>query len=390
MRSHDGLPTGFHYTKHSAAPLHDTSTYVALTAPIGTMTMRSPLWLFAAAASLSCVLACRPASSPASIAASPSARVHQLTPSPRTVAFGYYDAAATPVLRVRSGDEIVVGTLITSSPTRLEQAGVAAADVQPALRAIYDSVTTRGPGGHILTGPIFVEGADSGDVLEVRIRSIELPIGYAYNGFGPRRGFLPEDFDHARTKIVPLDRARMVATFAPGIEIPLRPFFGSIGVAPPPAMGRISSAPPGIHTGNLDNKELVAGTTLYMPVHVAGALLELGDGHAAQGNGEVDITALETSLVGRIQVIVRKDLRLRMPRAETPTHWIAMGLDTNLTAATKQAVREAIDFLVTARGLSRDDAYMLTSVAADVTVTQLVDGTLGVHVMIPKGIFKKP
>jgi acetamidase/formamidase len=315
-------------------------------------------------------------------------RLHRLMPAPHTVAFGYYDAAAPPVLRVRSGDVVEVRTLITSSPARLEQAGVSPADIEPSLRAIYDSVHTRGPGGHILTGPIYVEGADSGDVLEVRIQSIELAIPYAYNGFGPRRGFLPEDYDYARTKIVPLDRARMTATFAPGIEIPLRPFFGSIGVAPPPSLGRINSAPPGIHAGNLDNKELVAGTTMYIPVHAPGALLEVGDGHAAQGNGEVDITALETSLTGRLQLVVRKDLRLRMPRAETPTHWIAMGIDTNLVAATKQAVRETIDFLVTTRGLSRDDAYMLASVACDVAITQLVDGTLGVHVMIPKGIFR--
>ena len=341
----------------------------------------------AALAALSVLLSCHPTTA-ANTTATSIAPLHRLMPSPRTVAFGYYDAAATPVLRVRSGDEVEIGTLITSSPMRLEQAGVTAAEIQPELRAIYDSVTTRGPGGHILTGPIFVEGADSGDVLEVRIRSIDLAIPYGYNGFGPRRGFLPEDFDHARTKIIRLDRARMIASFGPGIEVPLRPFFGSIGVAPPRSMGRINSAPPGIHAGNLDNKELVAGTTLYIPVHVPGALLEVGDGHAAQGNGEVDITAIETSLVGRLQLVVRKDLRLRMPRAETPTHWIAMGIDTNLTVATKQAVREAIDFLVTARGLSRDDAYMLTSVACDVAITQLVDGTLGVHVMIPKAVFR--
>jgi acetamidase/formamidase len=262
------------------------------------------------------------------------------------------------------------------------------ADVEPSLRAIYDSVKNRGPGGHILTGPIYVEGADSGDVLEVRIESIDLAIPYAYNGFGPRRGFLPEDFDYARTKIIPLDKAQHVAHFAPHIDIPLRPFFGSIGVAPPAAMGRISSAPPGMHAGNLDNKELVAGTTLYIPVWAKGALLEIGDGHAGQGNGEVDITALETSLTGKLKLIVRKDLHLTMPRAETPTHWIAMGIDTSLVAATKQAVRQAIDFLMTTRSLSRDDAYMLTSVACDVDVTELVDGTLGVHVMIPKQIFR--
>ena len=315
-------------------------------------------------------------------------RVHTLMPAPNTVAFGYYDAAATPVLRVRSGDEVVVGTMITSSPTRLEQVGVKPADVEASLRAIYDSVKVRGPGGHILTGPIFVEGADSGDVLEIRIESIDLAIPYAYNGFGPRRGFLPEDYEYAKTKIIPLDKEHMTAQFAPGITIPLHPFFGSIGVAPPASMGKISSAPPGIHAGNLDNKELVAGTTLYIPVWAKGALLEIGDGHAGQGNGEVDITAMETSLTGRFKLLVRKDLHLTMPRAETPTHWITMGIDSNLVAATKQAVREAINFLVTTKGLSRDDAYMLTSVACDVDITELVDGTLGVHVMIPKKVFK--
>jgi len=315
-------------------------------------------------------------------------RVHTLMPAPNTVAFGYYDAAATPVLRVQSGDEVIVGTMITSSPTRLEQVGVKPADVQASLRAIYDSVKTRGPGGHILTGPIFVEGADSGDVLELRIESIDLAIPYAYNGFGPRRGFLPEDYEYAKTKIIPLDKEKMIGHFAPGIDIPLRPFFGSIGVAPPASMGKISSAPPGIHAGNLDNKELVAGTTLYIPVWAKGALLEIGDGHAGQGNGEVDITAMETSLTGRFKLIVRKDLHLTMPRAETPTHWITMGIDSNLVSATKQAVREAINFLVTTKGLSRDDAYMLTSVACDVDITELVDGTLGVHVMIPKHIFR--
>jgi acetamidase/formamidase len=178
-----------------------------------------------------------------------------------------------------------------------------------------------------------------------------------------------------------------VAQFAPGIEVPLRPFFGSIGVAPPASSGRVNSAPPGRHAGNLDNKELVAGTTLYIPVSTRGALLEIGDGHAGQGNGEVDITALETSLVGTVRVIVRKDMHLSWPRGETPTHWIAMGTDTSLVQATKTAVREAIDFLVTEQGMTRDDAYMLTSVACDVDVTELVDGNVGVHVMIPKRLF---
>jgi acetamidase/formamidase len=161
-----------------------------------------------------------------------------------------------------------------------------------------------------------------------------------------------------------------------------------MGVAPPEAAGRVSSAPPGTHAGNLDNKDLVAGTTLFIPVHAAGALFEAGDGHAGQGNGEVDITAMETSLVGTFEFVVRKDLHLKAPRGETPTHFIAMGLNPDLTEALKMAVREAIDFLVTEKHLSREDAYMLCSVGVDFNVTQAVDGTKGVHAMIPKSVFK--
>src|SRR5262249_32823175 len=278
------------------------------------------------------------------------------------------------VLRIRSGDVVEVQTLITSSPTRLESAGLPAEQVEKPLRDIYAEVTNKGPGGHILTGPIFVEGAEPGDVLEVRIQAVRLAVPYAYNGFRPGAGFLPDDFPYARMKVIPLDERRMVARFGPGVEVPLRPFFGSMGVAPPEANGRISSAPPWIHAGNLDNKELVAGTTLYIPVHVKGALFEVGDGHAGQGNGEVDITALETSLVGTFQLVVRKDKHLRWPRAETPSHLITMGLHEDLQEATRMAVREMIDLLVTEKGLGRDDAYMLTSVAGDVVITQLVDG----------------
>src|SRR6266849_6450350 len=312
---------------------------------------------------------------------------YQLKPTPKTVAWGYYDASTPPVLRIKSGDTVEVQTLITSSPTRLEGAGVKPAEVEQSLRDIYKEVTNKGPGGHILTGPIFVEGAEPGDVLEVRIKAIKLAIPYAYNAFSPGRGFLPEDFPYPKMRIIPLDEARMVAHFADGIEIPLHPFFGSIGVAPPEVSGRISSAPPWIHAGNLDNKELVAGTTLFIPVHAKGALFLAGDGHAGQGNGEVDITAMETSLIGTFQLIVRKDMKLRWPRAETPTHYISMGIHEDLNEATKMALREMIDFLVTEKHLTRDDAYMLSSVAADLNITQLVDGNKGVHAMILKSIF---
>jgi acetamidase/formamidase len=340
---------------------------------------------FAFRASLAVVpLACVP---PQQTPVQPQPVTHRLMPSPETVAWGFYDAAAKPVMTINSGDVVVIGALLTSSPTRLEGAGVAVKDVEQSLRDIYAKVTNKGPGGHILTGPIYVTGADSGDVLEVRIQKIDLAIPYAYNGFGGTSGFLPEDYGYSKMRIIPLDAKEGVAHFAPGIDIPLQPFFGSMGVAPPRRFGRLNSAPPGIHAGNLDNKELVAGTTLFIPVHTAGALLEVGDGHAGQGNGEVDITALETSLTGTLQIIVRKDMHLTWPRGETPTHWIAMGTDSSLVVATKTAVRQAINFLVTEKGLSKDDAYMLTSIACDVNVTQLVDGTVGVHVMIPKRIF---
>ncbi len=314
---------------------------------------------------------------------------HQLKPTPKTVAWGYYDANTPPVLRIKSGETVEIQTLITSSPNRLEGAGVPPAQVEQSLRDITREVTNKGPGGHILTGPVYIEGAEPGDVLEVRIKDIKLAIPYAYNAFGPGRGFIPEDFPYPKMKIIPLDEKRMVAKFSDGIEIPLHPFFGSLGVAPPDVSGRISSAPPWIHAGNLDNKELVAGTTLFIPIHARGALFLAGDGHAGQGNGEVDITALETSLIGTFQLIVRKDMHLKWPRAETATHFITMGIHEDLNEATKGALREMIDFLVKEKHLTRDDAYMLSSVAADLEITQLVDGNKGVHAMISKSIFKK-
>src|ERR1051326_4553527 len=188
----------------------------------------------------------------------------KLPATPKTVAWGYYDAAAPPVLRIHSGDTVEFDTLITNSPTGLEKAGVAPDQVQQSLRDIYKEVTNKGPGGHILNGPVYVEEAEPGDTLEVRIQKIELAIPYAYNAFGPTRGFLPEDFPYRKMKIIPLDKDRMIARFAPGIEIPLHPFFGSMGVAPPEGLGRINSPPPSRQGGNRDKKELGAETTLFL------------------------------------------------------------------------------------------------------------------------------
>ena len=319
------------------------------------------------------------------VAASPvrGQTVHRLPATPATVAYGYYWAAAKPVLRIASGDFVDVETLLTSTPARLEANGVPSAEIEGSLRAVVDSVTDKGPGGHILTGPIYIEGALPGDVLEVRIESVDLAIPYAYNGCS---GFLKEACGEPNTRIIRLDRRRMTAALDNGIVVPLRPFFGSMGVAPPPDSGRVSSNPPGIHAGNLDNKELVAGTILYIPVHVAGALFEVGDGHAAQGDGEVNQTGIETSLRGRLQFIVRKDLKLTWPRVETLTDIITMGTDVDLTVATKIALRQMIEFLMTAKSLPSVEAYRLASIAGDLRITQLVDGRVGVHMMMAKAV----
>ena len=316
-------------------------------------------------------------------------KTHRLEAAPATVAYGYYWSGATPALRIASGDVIDVDTLLTNSPMGLERAGVAPAQIQDSLKKIVSEVTgdRRGPGGHILTGPVFVEGAEPGDVLEVKILSIDFAIDYGYNGCS---GFLPDNCDRSvPSKIIHIDAKKMTAEFKPGVVIPLRPFFGSMGVAPAAELGRVSSNPPGRHAGNLDNKELVAGSTLFIPVFVPGALFEIGDGHAAQGDGEVDQTAIETSLRGRVQLTVRKGMALTWPRAETATDFISMAADPDLKVATSTAIQEMVDFLVATRGLSKHEAYQLVSIAGNVAITQLVDKpNVGVHVRLPKNIFK--
>jgi acetamidase/formamidase len=313
---------------------------------------------------------------------------YTLAATPSTVVWGYYSAKAKPVLTVHSGDTVRVQTVSTCpAPDRLEQAGVKAADIPQYDRDIYEKVTDKGPGGHILTGPIAIEEAEPGDVLEIRILKVDVDVPWACNAFGAGRGFLPNEFPYGKFKIIPLDREHMTAQFSPEIRIPLHPFFGSMGVAPPESAGRLNSAPPWMHAGNMDLKELTAGATLFVPVHAKGALFEAGDGHAGQGNGEVDITAMETFLSGTFQFVVHKDQHLLWPRAETATHYIAMGFSEDLKEATTMSVKNMIDFLVSDKKMNRDDAYMLTSVACDVDITQLVDGKVGVHTMCPKGIF---
>jgi acetamidase/formamidase len=312
---------------------------------------------------------------------------HRLVPKPQTITWGYFDARTPPVLRITSGDIVEIESLVAFTIEGLEAAGLRRDQIQSSLLTIDREVKERGEIPHILTGPIWVETAEPGDVLEVKVISVEPTIPYAVNFFGPGRGFLPEEFPYEHYKVTPLDLSRKVAKFSKNIEIPLRPFFGVMGVAPPPFSGRISSGPPWIHTGNMDNKELVAGSTVYLPVHVKGALFSAGDGHAAQGDGEICVTALETSLRGTFQLSVRKGQRLLWPRAETPTHFLTMGFHEDLEVATRVAVKEMLDFLGKEKRLSREDAYILASDAVDLRITQLVDGKRGVHALLPKGIF---
>jgi len=312
--------------------------------------------------------------------------VHRLPAGPETVAFGHYDPAKPGVLTINSGDIVEVTTMLTSNPTRLQQMGLPSDEVQPELAAIYDQVTDRGPGGHILTGPIHVRDARPGSVLQVDILEVGFSVGYGYNGCS---GFVRDLCDpERRSRLIRIDREASTAEIAPGITVPLHPFFGSMGVAPPPDSGRVSSNPPGRHAGNMDNKELVAGTTLYIPVWVQGALFEVGDGHAAQGDGEVNQTGLETSLQGRLRLLVRNDMTLDWPRAETPTHHILMGFDPDLEKATEIAIRETVEFLMERTDLTSGEAYSVISMAADLRITELVDGNVGVHVMVAKSLLQ--
>ena len=310
---------------------------------------------------------------------------HVLKATPDTVVIGYYDATSKPALRIQPNDTVRIEALGVGSPEQWTGAGLPTDKLEPSRVAIAKAAPIR---GHILTGPIYIEGAAPGDTLELQILKIDVAYPYAYNGMG-RNGVLAAEFPKGGRRIIPLDLKRKLALFAPNVEIPLAPFYGSMGVAPPPALGRVSSSPPGIYAGNLDNKRLIAGTRLFIPVHVPGALFQIGDGHAGQGDGEVDQTGLETSLTGNFRFVLHKGKTIAWPRAETPTHYIAMGLDPDVNVAIKLATLEALNFLVTEKGLSREDAYMLISCAVDLHITQLVDGTKGVHAMIPKKIFKK-
>jgi acetamidase/formamidase len=313
---------------------------------------------------------------------------HRLDAGPDTVHWGFFDAALEPLLTVEPSDTVTIST-VSGPASALPPPGSGLA-VPAALSAIHRRVQQKLNGPHILTGPVAVRGAKAGQVLEVRIKAIELFYDWGYNAIRPLAGALPDDFDRSRLIHIPLDRTRMVGKLPWGLELPLKPFFGIMAVAPPPAWGPVASPPPRRNGGNMDNKELVAGTTLFLPIHVDGALFSVGDGHGVQGDGEVCITAIETGLVGTFELHVRDDMRLEWPLAETPTHVITMAFDPDLDDAVVIALRDMIKLICARTGISREDAYTLCSLAADLRVTQVVNGSKGIHVMLEKAHLARP
>lgn len=322
---------------------------------------------------------------------------HHLHATPETVRFGAFDAAFPPVLTVQSGDLVVMQCV--SGPAEVmppEGSGLA---VPPALAEIHKAVAAGAMprlGPHLVTGPVAVAGAEPGDCLRVDIEAVELGADWGYNHFRALVGTLPEDFPYRRLIHIPVDRAANTCRlpFGPdnhGLTLPLAPFFGVMGVAPPVEWGQISTKEPRAHGGNLDNKELVAGSTLYLPVHRPGGLFSAGDGHGVQGDGEVCVTALEMCLTGHFRFSLEKGdgarrPALRYPRAETPTHYISMGMHEDLDIAMKQALREMIAFITARSNLSAADAYQFCSLAVDFHVTQTVNGEKGVHGLLRKGL----
>jgi acetamidase/formamidase len=305
---------------------------------------------------------------------------HTLTPIPETVHWGHLDAKIPPRLTVDPGDTVTIETVSGG----LGDVGDTTI-MLPYHRKICETLKPS-PGPHILTGPVAVRGAEPGDTLEVRIKAIALTVDWGWNVIRPLRGTLPEDFPLFRCRVLPIDRTAMTTTLPWGPTIPLSPFFGILAVAPRPEYGLCSSVEPREFGGNLDNKELVAGTSLYLPVFVPGANFSAGDGHAVQGDGEVCLTALETCLTGTFELMLHKKKVLDLPRATTPSHLITMGLDPDLDDAAKQALRDMIRWLTELKGWTSEEAYVFCSLACDLRVTQLVDGNKGIHAMVARSL----
>lgn len=309
------------------------------------------------------------------------AQRHLLKATPTTVRWGSFAASYPAVLRVASGDTVTIET-VSALPDELPKPPY---EIPPELPDII-ARCPQGPGPHFMTGPIWVDGAEPGDVLEIRIKDIALRSDWGWNVIRPHRGALPDDFPYYSYKLIPIDRARGLALPPWGGTLALAPFFGVLGVAPPANWGVISSIEPRAHGGNIDLKNLTPGSTLYLPVWNEGALFSAGDGHGVQGDGEVCLTALETSLTGMFELHLRKDMSLNLPLAETLDHWITLAFDPDLDDAAVTALREMIALIQRLSGISAEDAYRLCSLGCDLRITQMVDGNKGVHAMMAKSI----
>ena len=316
------------------------------------------------------------------------ATIYEVKATPATVHRGFFDASLKPILTVDSGDTIRLETA-TGNPRYFEKLGVPKDKIPPELYAAFADVDNDGRGDHTLDGPIAIRGAEPGDTLEIRILKVDVRFPIAGQSFRPGKGVLPDEFNYQKDKVVWIDMKKRTIEYAPGVEVPIKPFWGVVAVAPEASRGRISSGPPDVFGGNLDNQELGAGSTLFLPVQTAGALLSIGDGHAVQGEGEVALSAVETSLKGEVQVILHKGMRLKTPRAETPTDYMSIGLSPDLNEAARLATSDMVDFLATVKGIPRDDAYMLCSAAMKLIIAEAVDGTKEVKAEIPKAIFHK-
>ncbi len=327
----------------------------------------------------------------------PAGKHHVLKATPEDVQWGWLDPREKPRLTIDSGDTVSIETLMHARD-KIHK-GVPMDDIVALRKA------NPGGGPHSLTGPIFVTGAEPGDVLEIRIlKIVPKKVGVNFNLPGtefPTIGALPAEFPEGYVKYFDIDGKTRTAVFKPGITIPVRPFPGTLAVGidpddPSPRKGGVkddklapvSSLRPWKNGSNMDINELVEGSTIFIPVFLKGALIWTGDSHCAQGNGEVNLTALECSFDEiELQPIVRKDLALTWPRIETPTHYIQVGFDEDLNKAFNNALAETIDFLVTTKGLTRYEAYSLAAVAADCRVSQVVDVRKGVHCMVAKSLF---
>jgi acetamidase/formamidase len=322
-----------------------------------------------------------------------------LRSTPETVSWGWIAADRAPVLRVKSGQTVRIDTVSHQGLNTPRDpvaffgaAGVAPGEVLKDASEIYRAVRREDRAGpHILTGPIHVEGAQPGDMLEVRVLDVEIRVPYGVNATGPGSGVVPDLLTKSEQKIIKLDLKRNVALFAKEVEVPLAPFMGIVAVAPPPQLKRVSTKPPGAFGGNIDFKHLVAGSTLYLPVFNEGALFYTGDGHACQGDGEVDGTAIEISLTPTLQLIVHKGAGKSMnwPRAEDAANCYSMGMGPTLDEALKNAIREAVDFLKGRAGLSTAEAYALCSLAVDFRIGEAVNNVQLVYGVIPKRLFRQ-